>query len=149
VTNDSANRRNMNLSIQQNRPIPANEAPHKRSSDATSPILRIALALALITTAANCFLKYLWWTACYSAWAGIPKLVPQWRAAGDRSSFYGWTVIVLELATLILLYTVISLRQVTFSTFLRTALRLVASLTLTVLGTGCLALVWSWVKQSH
>lgn len=139
----------MNLSTQQNRPIAANRAPNTRIFGTTSPILRIALALALITTAANCFLKYLWWTACYSAWAGIPRLAAQWRAAGARSSFYGWTVILLELATLILLYTAISLRQVTFSTFLRTALRLVASLALTVLGTGCLALVWSWVKQSH
>jgi hypothetical protein len=138
----------MNLSTQQNRPFPANEAPDTRIS-ATIPVFRIALALALTTTAANCFLKYLWWTACYSAWAGIPKLAAQWRAAGARSSFYGWTVIVLELATVILLYTAISLRQVTFSPFLRTALRLVASVTLTVLGTGCLALVWSWVKQSH
>jgi hypothetical protein len=139
----------MNLSTEQNRPIPANEAPHKRTSDATSPILRIALALSLKTTAANCFLKYLWWTACYSAWAGIPKLAAQWRAAGARSSFYGWTVIVLELATLLLLYTAIRLRQVTFSAYFRTALRLAASLTITVIGTGFLALVWSWVKQSH
>ena len=139
----------MNLSSQQNRPIPGNEAPHKRSSDATSPILRIALALALMATAANCFLKYLWWTACYSAWAGIPRLAAQWRAAGARSSFYSWSVIILELTTLILLYTAIRLRQVTFSTSLRTALRLAASLTLTIIGTGCLALVWSWVKQSH
>lgn len=139
----------MNLSTEQNRSVPGNEAPHKRTSGTTSPILRIALALALITTAANCFLKYLWWTACYSAWAGIPKLAAQFRAAGARSSFYGWTVIVLELATLILLYTAIRLRQVTISTFLRTALRLAVSLTLTVLGTGFLALVLSWVKQSH
>lgn len=139
----------MNLSTEQNRSVPGNEAPHKQTSGTTSPILRIALALALITTAANCFLKYLWWTACYSAWAGIPKMAAQFRAAGARSSFYGWTVIVLELATLILLYTAIRLRQVTISTFLRTALRLAASLTLTVLGTGFLALVLSWVKQSH
>lgn len=139
----------MNLSTEQNRSMAANEGPPKRTSGTTSPILRIALALALITTAANCFLKYLWWTACYSAWAGIPKLSAQWRAAGARSSFYGWTVIVLELATLILLYTAIRLRQMTFSSFLRTALRLAASLTLTVIGTGVLALVWSWVKQSH
>jgi hypothetical protein len=76
-------------------------------------------------------------------------LADQWRAAGARSSFYGWTVIVLDVATLILLYTAIRLRYVTFSTYLRTALRLAASLTLTILGTGCLALVWSWVKQSH
>jgi hypothetical protein len=139
----------MNLSTEQNRPIPANEAPHKRTSRTASSILRIALALALITTAANCFLKYLWWTACYSAWAGIPNLAPQWRAAGARSSFYGWTVVVLELASLILLYTAIRLGQVTFSSFLRTALRLAASLTITVIGTGFLALLLSWVKQSH
>ncbi len=139
----------MILSTDQNRPIPANEAPHKRASGTTSPILHIALSLALITTAANCFLKYLWWTACYSAWAGIPKLAAQWRAAGARSSFYGWTVIVLELTTLLLLYTAIRLRQVTFSTVVRTALRVTASLTITVVGTGFLALVLSWVKQSH
>lgn len=135
----------MNLSPEQNRSISRNEAPQKR----TSPILRIALALALITTAANCFLKYLWWTACYSAWAGIPKLANQWRAAGARSSFYGWSVIVLELASFILLYTAIRLGQVTFSSFLRTALRLAASLTISVIGTGFLALLLSWVKQSH
>ena len=139
----------MDLATEQNLRAPANQAPRDRTASAASPILRIALALALITTAANCFLKYLWWTACYSAWAGIPKLAAQWRAAGDRSSFYGWSVIILELATLILLYTAIRLRQVTFSSFLRTALRLALSLTLTVLGTGFLALVLSWVKQSH
>ena len=139
----------MNLSAEQNPSISRNEAPQKQTSGTTSPILRIALALALITTAANCFLKYLWWTACYSAWAGIPKLASQWRAAGARSSFYGWSVIVLELASLILLYTAIRLGQVTFSTFLRTALRLAASLTISVIGTGFLALLLSWVKQSH
>ena len=139
----------MNLSTEQNRSIPGNEAPHERTSGTTFPILRIALALALITTAANCFLKYLWWTACYSAWAGIPKLAAQWRAAGARSSFYGWSVILLELATLILLYSAIRLRQLTFSSILRTVLRLAASLTLTVVGTGFLALVLSWVKQAH
>lgn len=139
----------MDLATEQNPRAAANRAPRNRTPSATSPILRVALALALITTAANCFLKYLWWTACYSAWAGIPKLASQWRAAGARSSFYGWSVIVLELASLILLYTAIRLPKLTFSTLLRTALRLAASLTLTVLGTGFLALVLSWVKQSH
>jgi len=139
----------MNLSTEQNRSIPGNEAPHGRTSGNTFPVLRIALALALITTAANCFLKYLWWTACYSAWAGIPKLSAQWRAAGARSSFYGWSVILMELATLILLYSAIRLRQLTFSSISRTVLRLAASLILTVVGTGFLALVLSWVKQAH
>ncbi len=141
----------MALATAQNRPVPANQATDNRPSmpGTSSLILRIALALALMATAANCFLKYLWWTACYSAWAGIPKLAAQWRAAGARSSFYGWSVIVLELASLTLLYTAIRLRKVTFSSTLRTALRLAASFTITVVGTGFLALALSWVKQSH
>ena len=124
-------------------------SPIATPSPSPSRIILALGALALMLIAANCFLKYLWWTACYSAWAGIPKLASQWRAAGARSSFYGWSVIVLELASLILLYTAIRLGQVTFSTFLRTALRLAASLTISVIGTGLLALVLSWVKQSH
>jgi hypothetical protein len=139
----------MNLSTEQNRSIPGNEAPHKRTSGTIFPILRIALALALATTAANCFLKYLWWTACYSAWAGIPKLAAQWRAAGTRSSFYGWSVLILDLASLTLLYSAIRLCNVTFSSTLKTALRLAASFTITVVGTGLLALALAWVKQSH
>ena len=139
----------MDLAAEQNPRTRANQAALDRTHGPAPLILCTAVAIALMAIAANCFLKYLWWTACYSAWAGIPKLAAQWRAAGARSSFYGWTVIVLDVATLILLYTAIRLRYVTFSTYLRTALRLAASLTLTVLGTGCLALVWSWVKQSH
>lgn len=111
-------------------------------------VLRIAVALTLILTAANCFLKYLWWTACYSAWSGIPKMAVQWRAAAAKSSFYGWTVIVLELASFVTLYTAIGLRHWRPS-FVKNALRAVASLTITILGTGMLALVLSWVKQSH
>jgi hypothetical protein len=116
---------------------------------AAAPILRLALALALMTTAANCFLKYLWWAACYSAWAGLPKFHAQWIAAGAHASLNGWSVILLELATITVLYTSIPLRQLQFSTLLRTATRLAISLTLTVVGTGFLALVLSWVKQSH
>ena len=55
----------------------------------------------------------------------------------------------MELATLILLYSAIRLRQLTFSSISRTVLRLAASLILTVVGTGFLALVLSWVKQAH
>ncbi len=54
------------------------------TDDTSSLILRIAAAAALMALAANCFLKYLWWTACYSAWYGIPKLAEQWKAAGSR-----------------------------------------------------------------
>ena len=110
--------------------------------------LRIAVAVALMLIAANCFLKYLWWTACYSAWSGIPKMAPQWRAAGAKSSLYGWTVIVLELASFVTLYTSLSLRQWRPS-FVKTALRAVASISIVIIATGLLALALSWVKQSH
>lgn len=139
----------MNLAAEQNRPVPASE-PRKSPSSIPGGglILHIALPLALMATAANCFLKYLWWTACYSAWSGIPKMAAQWRSAGIRSSFYGWSVILVELAVLVLLYTAIRLPK-TLSTTLRTAMRLAASLTIALIGTAVLALILSWIKQSH
>ena len=91
-----------------------------------------------MAVAANCFLKYLWWTACYSAWSGIPKLTEQWRAAGTRASFYGWSVIVLEAASVAILST---------ATRLRYGVRVLASLIITVAGTAVLTLVLSWIKQ--
>lgn len=121
------------------------EAP----ASAIAPLtVRLAIALTLMAGAANCFLKYLWWTACYSAWSGIPKMAAQWRAAGARSSFYGWSVIILELASIALAYTAIRLRGVRLLS-LRSGLRMLASLTITIVGTGLLALTLSWIKQSH
>ena len=88
--------------------------------------------------AANRFLSYLWWTACYSAWSGIPKMAEQCRAAGTRASFNGWTFILLEIASLALLCTAMRLRI---------GLRLLASLAITVVGTAFFALALSWFKQ--
>ena len=101
-------------------------------------IVRIALAFVLMAVAANRFLSYLWWTACYSAWSGIPKMAEQWRAAGVRASFNGWTFMLLEVASLALLCTAIRLRI---------GLRLLASLALTAVGTSLFALALSWFKQ--
>jgi hypothetical protein len=115
----------------------------------TSLLLRAVFALSLMAIAANCFLKYLWWAACYSAWSGLPKFHEQWKAAGANASLNGWSAIVLELASLILVYTVIRLHRLTFSNLLRTALRVAASLTITIFATGLLALALAWVKQSH
>lgn len=103
-----------------------------------SRILRLAVAAILMALAANCFLKYLWWTACYSAWTGIPKLADQWRAAGARASFNGWSVILLEAASLALLSAAMRLRIV---------FRLLASLAITIAGTAVFALLISWIKQ--
>ncbi len=92
----------------------------------------------LMLIAANCFLKYLWWTACSSAWSGIPKLHDRWQAAAARASLYGWAFIVLEIAIMLLLCTVIRLRH---------GLRVVASLAVTLVGTGLFSLALSWMKQ--
>jgi glucan phosphoethanolaminetransferase (alkaline phosphatase superfamily) len=122
---------------------------HPHTIGTTSRLLRAVFALALMASAANCFLKYLWWAACYSAWSGLPKFHEQWKAAGANASLNGWSAIVLELASLILVYTVIRLHRLTFSNLLRTALRVAASLTITIFATGLLALALAWVKQSH
>ena len=114
----------------------------------TSWILRLAAALAMMALAANCFLKYLWWTACYSAWYGIPKLAEQWKAAGVRASFNGWSFVVLDAASIGLLFTLIGLRSTKLSGFFKNGVRLAASLTITIAGTAAFALALSWLKQS-
>ena len=112
-----------------------------------SRILRLAAVLVLMALAANCFLKYVWWTACYSAWSGIPKLAEQWKTAGANASFNGWSFIVLEAASVAVGFGLISLRSTGLSGFLRNGVRLAASLTTTIIATALLALVISWLKQ--
>ena len=113
----------------------------------TSLIVRFFLAAALIALAANCFLKYLWWTACYSAWYGIPKMAVQWKAAGSHATFNGWSFILLDATSVVILYTAIRLRTGELSHTLKTAVRLVASLAITIATTAAFALALSWIKQ--
>lgn len=108
------------------------------ASKSSLQILRALLAAALMLIAANCFLRYLWWTACYSAWSGIPKLHDQWLAAGAKASFNGWGLVVLQVASVAVLCTAFRLRY---------SLRLLAALATTLAGTALFALVLSWVKQ--
>ena len=96
---------------------------------------------------ANFFLKYLWWTACYSAWTGIPKLAGQWKAAGARASFNGWSFMVFEIASITIIFALVRLRPANMPTFFKNAVRLVLSLALTIAGTGFLAWALSWFKQ--
>ena len=118
-----------------------------RSSHSQLPTaLRVLIAVAMMALAANCFLKYLWWTACYSAWRGIPKLADQWRAAGARASLNGWGVIVVGIIAAAFLSTVFR-SQSQRSPLLRTTLGLALSLVVTIAGTGAFALVLSWLKQ--
>jgi hypothetical protein len=116
-------------------------------ADNTSRILRFIAALALMALAANCFLKYLWWTACYSAWYGIPKLAEQWKAAGANVSFNGWSLIALDAASVAIFFSLIPLRSTNSSGFIKNGVRLAASLATTIAGTALLALALSWFKQ--
>ncbi len=110
-------------------------------------ILRLAVAASLMALAANCFLKYLWWTACYSAWYGIPKLAEQWKLAGSNASFNGWSFVAFEVTTIALLFGLIRFRSTHASDFFGNGARLALSLALTVAGTGAFALALSWLKQ--
>ena len=109
--------------------------------------LRFLAAAALMTVAANCFLKYLWWAANYSAWYGIPKYSAQGRAAGARASFYGWALLVLEAASVSTIYSLIRFRSVGLSRVFGKGLRLVASLAIAIFGSSLLALTLSRIKQ--
>jgi hypothetical protein len=116
-------------------------------TDKTTGIIRIFLATALMALAANCFLKYLWWTACYSAWTGIPKLAAQWNAAGVRASLNGWSVIILEAIAIVILSTLIRFRSSQLSGIFRTTLGLAIAFPITVAVTAIFALLLSWLKQ--
>ena len=116
-------------------------------ADNTSRILRLAAAASLMALAANCFLKYLWWTACYSAWNGIPKLAEQWKAAGANASFNGWSLIALDAASVAIFFSLITLRSTNLSGFFKNGARLAASLATTIAGTALFALALSWFKQ--
>jgi len=103
-----------------------------------------------MTVAANCFLKYLWWAANYSAWYGIAKYSAQWRAAGARASFYGWALLVLEAASVATIYSLIRFRSAGLSRLFGKGVRLVASLAIAIFGSSLLAWALSWIKQgSH
>ena len=88
--------------------------------------------------AANCFLKYLWWTACYSAWSGIPKMAEQWKAAGAHASFNEWSFVILEASSFILLCSVFRFK---------TSARILVALASTIVCTALFALALSWIKQ--
>jgi hypothetical protein len=112
--------------------------------------LRFLAAAALMTAAANCFLKYLWWAANYSAWYGIPKYSAQWRAAGTRASLYGWALLLLEAASVATIYSLVRFRSTGLSSVFGKGVRLVASLAMAIFGSSLLAWTLSWIKQgSH
>ena len=100
-----------------------------------------------MAVAANSFLKYLWWTACYSAWSGIPKMAEQWKAAGANAAFNGWSVVILVGISLTVLCSVIRLRNSQLSGLLKTGVRVAISLATTFTGTAIFTLILSWFKQ--
>lgn len=109
-----------------------------------SGVFRALLALALMAVSASCFLKYMWWTACYSAWNGIPKLAQQWHDAGVRASLNGWGVILLQAAVIVILTSLLKMRS--FSGVLSYAARIGASLLITVPLTTAFALFLGWTQ---
>lgn len=123
---------------------PTRNLSTRSNGRSASRIWSIALAVFFAALAGNCFLKYVWWTACHTAWAGIPKLAAQWQAAGVRSTFYGWTLLFLEIAGVIAFFVGIRSRS---GSAVGSALRLVLSLIITAAVTGLFAWILSLVNQ--
>ena len=111
-----------------------------------SRLPRLVLALASMATCADCFLKYLWWSAFYSGSSGFGSHSQQVQNAYARSNMYFWIVIVLELITLVFVWGAMKPRANNPSGVLSQGARLAASLTLTVAGTGLLALFLAWIQ---
>jgi len=111
------------------------------STHLASRILSALFAAALNAVSASCLLKYMWWTACYSAWNGVPKLAAQWRMAGANRSFNGWGFILLEAIAIATLFSVLQFRGL--SGFVRLASRVASSLVLAAACTAAFALILS------
>ncbi len=83
----------------------------------------------------------MWWTACYSAWTGIPKLAAQWRMAGANRTFNGWGFIILEAIAIATLLSLFPFRGL--SGLFRLGARVAASLVLAAVTTAIFALILS------
>ena len=83
----------------------------------------------------------MWWTACYSAWTGVPKLAAQWKMAAANRAFNGWGFILLELLAITTLCIVFQFRGLSAPT--RTAARIITALVLAAAGTMAFAVILS------
>ena len=138
----------MALAASDNDRVPLNAHSAKAlKSKSLLLIFAVTSPLLLIAFAANCFLKYLWWTACYSAWSGIPKLAEQRRAAAAHASFNGWSFLALEGASIFILFVAVRLRSAKIPGLVHAGVRLATSLVITIGGTAAFALIISWLKQ--
>ncbi len=108
---------------------------------------RALLAAILTALAANCFLKYLWWTAYYSAWSSIRKMPEQSKVASANASFNGWSFLLLEVVAIAVLFSLIRQRSGSSSGVVTSGVRLVASLFIAAAATAVFALAVSWFKQ--
>lgn len=102
-----------------------------------------------MTVSALCFLRYAWWTACYSGWYGLPSYAQQLRAAAARASFYLWSVVALQLMTFVVMWSLIRLRHADLSQFLKYGARLGASVAITIAGSALLVWLMSWIHYFH
>jgi hypothetical protein len=95
---------------------------------------------------ANCFLKYLWWSAFYSGSSGFASHSQQVENASNRSTAYFWTVLLLELLTFAVVWSAMKLPRPDSSGIFWHGVRVATSLTLTIAGTALLALVLAWIQ---
>jgi hypothetical protein len=112
----------------------------------TSRAVRFLIASALMLISANYFLKYLWWSAFYSGSSGLGSHSKQVQNAAVRSTSYFWILVVLQLTAFVVVWSAMKLRRNNSSGLLWQALRLVASLTFTLMGTGLLTLLLAWIQ---
>jgi hypothetical protein len=99
-----------------------------------------------MAVAASCVLKYMWYTAYYSAWYGHPRFAHQAEVASFRSSLYFWLAIALDIACFAVIFSLIRLRYTDLSRFARFVARLATSATITIAGTALLVFALSWAQ---
>jgi len=77
--------------------------------------LRVGVAAALTVASAVCFLRYSWWAACYSGWYGLPKYAAEIKVAEHLAQLFFWTTTLLQVATMMVCFSFITLHETDLS----------------------------------
>jgi hypothetical protein len=106
------------------------------TTEQTSRTFRVALTVLLLAAAAFCSLQTFRWMTSYSAWYGLPSEAQNTQMAGFWWKLYLGILVLLEAATVAIVWSLVELRQADMSEFLKQLARFAMAVGVTVAGTG-------------
>jgi hypothetical protein len=105
-------------------------------TEQTSRTLRSGVTVLMLAAAAFCSLQTFRWLTSYSAWYGLPSEAQNTQTAAFWWKLYLGTLVLLEAATVAIVWSLVQLRQADMSQFLKSLARFAMAVGVTVAGTS-------------